>query len=55
MGPRTDVRLLASAAYGNYMATTREHFAEVAISTRDNAIRRPTAIMTEPLNAGGET
>lgn len=29
--------------------TKREHFAEVAISTRANAIRRPTALMTEPL------
>lgn len=30
--------------------TQREHFAEVAISTRDNAVRRPeTALRTEPL------
>ena len=29
--------------------TTREHFAEVAISTRDNAIRRETSLMQEPL------
>jgi acetyl-CoA acetyltransferase len=29
--------------------TTRDHFAEVAISTRDNAIRRPTALMRKPL------
>jgi acetyl-CoA acetyltransferase len=29
--------------------TTREHFAEVAISTRANAVRRETALMREPL------
>lgn len=29
--------------------TTREHFCEVAMSTRDNATRRPTALMREPL------
>jgi acetyl-CoA acetyltransferase len=29
--------------------TTREHLAEVAISQRENAIRRPTAIRKEPL------
>jgi acetyl-CoA acetyltransferase len=29
--------------------TRREHFAEVAISTRANAIRRPTSLQTEPL------
>jgi acetyl-CoA acetyltransferase len=29
--------------------TTREHFAHVCISQRDNAIRRPTALMREPL------
>ena len=29
--------------------TTREQFAEVAISTRANAVRRPTALMREPL------
>lgn len=29
--------------------TTREHFAEVAISTRANALRRPSAIMRTPL------
>ncbi len=29
--------------------TTREHFCEVALSTRANAIRRPTALMQEPL------
>ena len=29
--------------------TQREHFAEIAISTRANAIRRPTALRTEPL------
>ena len=29
--------------------TTREHFCEVAISTRANAIRRPTSLMQEPL------
>ncbi len=29
--------------------TTREHFCEVALSTRANAVRRPTALMREPL------
>ena len=29
--------------------TTREHFAEVAISTRSNAVTRPTALMRTPL------
>jgi acetyl-CoA acetyltransferase len=29
--------------------TTRDHLAEVAISTRNNAIRRPTSLMQEPL------
>ena len=33
--------------------TKREHFAEIAISTRDNAIRRPKALMNEPIDAGG--
>jgi acetyl-CoA acetyltransferase len=29
--------------------TSRDHFCEVAISTRNNAIRRPTALMKQPL------
>ncbi len=29
--------------------TKREHFCEVAISTRNNAIRRPTSLMQDPL------
>jgi len=29
--------------------TTREHFAEVAISQRENAIKRPTSLQREPL------
>jgi acetyl-CoA acetyltransferase len=29
--------------------TTREHLCEVALSTRANAVRRPTALMQEPL------
>ena len=29
--------------------TTRDHLAEVAISTRNNAIRRPTSLMQDPL------
>jgi acetyl-CoA acetyltransferase len=29
--------------------TQREHFAEIAISQRENAIRRPTSLRTEPL------
>jgi acetyl-CoA acetyltransferase len=48
MGPGQMFALLARRHMELY-GTTREHFAEVAISTRDNAIRRPTAIMTEPL------
>ena len=31
--------------------TTREHFFEVARSTRDNATRRPSALMRQPLTA----
>jgi acetyl-CoA acetyltransferase len=30
--------------------TRREHFAEVAISQRENAIKRPTSLRTEPLS-----
>jgi acetyl-CoA acetyltransferase len=29
--------------------TTREHFCEVAVSTRNNAIRRPTSLQKDPL------
>jgi acetyl-CoA acetyltransferase len=29
--------------------TTREHFAQICISQRDNAIRRPTSLMRQPL------
>jgi acetyl-CoA acetyltransferase len=29
--------------------TTRDHFAEICMTQRDNAIRRPSSVMTEPL------
>ena len=32
--------------------TKREHFAEIAISQRENAIRRPTSIQRRPLSLG---
>jgi acetyl-CoA acetyltransferase len=48
MGPGQMFAVLAQRHMHLY-GTTREHFAEVAISTRANAIRRPTALMREPL------
>ena len=48
MGPGQMFAVLAQRHMHLY-GTTREHFCEVAISTRDNAIRRPTSLMQEPL------
>jgi acetyl-CoA acetyltransferase len=48
MGPGQMFAVLAQRHMHLY-GTTREHFCEVAISTRNNAIRRPTALMREPL------
>jgi acetyl-CoA acetyltransferase len=48
VGPGQMFALLAQRHMHLY-GTKREHFAEVAISTRANAIRRPTSIMREPL------
>ncbi len=48
MAPGQLFALLASRHMHEY-GTTREHFAEVAISTRANAVRRETALMREPL------
>ena len=47
-GPGQMFGLLARRHMHQY-GTKREHFAEVAISTRDNAIRRSTSIMRTPL------
>jgi acetyl-CoA acetyltransferase len=48
MGPGQMFAVLATRHMHLY-GTTREHFAEVAMSTRANAVRRPTALMREPL------
>lgn len=40
---------LAARRHMHLYGTTREHFAEVAISTRANAVRRPGALMQQPL------
>ena len=48
MGPGQMFAVLAQRHMHRY-GTTREHFAEVVISTRANAVRRPTALMREPL------
>jgi acetyl-CoA acetyltransferase len=48
MGPGQMFAVLAQRHMFLY-GTKREHFAEVAISTRANAVRRPTALMREPL------
>jgi acetyl-CoA acetyltransferase len=48
MGPGQMFAVLAQRHMHLY-GTKREHFAEVAISTRANAVRRPTALMREPL------
>jgi acetyl-CoA acetyltransferase len=48
MGPGQMFAVLAMRHMHLY-GTTRDHLAEVAMSTRANAIRRPTALMREPL------
>jgi acetyl-CoA acetyltransferase len=48
MGPGQMFAVLAQRHMHLY-GTQREHFAEVAISTRENAIRRSTSLMKEPL------
>jgi acetyl-CoA acetyltransferase len=48
MGPGQMFAVLAQRHMHLY-GTKREHLAEVAISTRANAVRRPTALMREPL------
>jgi acetyl-CoA acetyltransferase len=40
---------LVARRHMHEFGTTREHFAEVAISTRANAVRRETALMRDPL------
>jgi acetyl-CoA acetyltransferase len=48
MGPVQMFALLTTRHFQEY-GTTREHLAEVAISTRNNAIRRPGAMMRSEL------
>jgi acetyl-CoA acetyltransferase len=48
MGPGQMFAVLAQRHMHLY-GTTRDHFCEIAMSTRANAIRRPTALMREPL------
>jgi acetyl-CoA acetyltransferase len=48
MGPGQMFAVLAQRHMYLY-GTTREHFCEVAMSTRANAVRRPTSLMQEPL------
>lgn len=48
LSPGHSFALLAQRHMHLY-GTKREHFAEVCISQRDNAIKRPTALRTEPL------
>jgi acetyl-CoA acetyltransferase len=48
MGPGQMFAVIAQRHMHLY-GTRREHFAEVAMSTRANAIRRPTALMQQPL------
>jgi acetyl-CoA acetyltransferase len=48
LGPGQAFAMLARRHMHLY-GTRREHFAEVALSSRANAIRRPTSIMREPL------
>jgi acetyl-CoA acetyltransferase len=52
MGPGQMFAVLAQRHMHRY-GTTREHLAEVAISTRANAVRRPTSLMREPLDLDG--
>jgi acetyl-CoA acetyltransferase len=48
MGPGQMFAVLAQRHMHLY-GTTRDHFCDVAISTRNNAIRRSTSLMQEPL------
>jgi len=48
LGPGHAAALIAKRHMHQY-GTKREHFAEIAISTRDNATRRPKAIKKTPL------
>jgi acetyl-CoA acetyltransferase len=48
LSPGHSFALLAQRHMHLY-GTKREHFAEVCISQRDNAIKRPTALRTDPL------
>jgi acetyl-CoA acetyltransferase len=48
LGPGHAAAMIAQRHMHLY-GTKREHFAEVCISTRDNAIRQPTALMKTPL------
>jgi acetyl-CoA acetyltransferase len=48
LSPGHSFALLAQRHMHLY-GTKREHFAEVCISQRDNAIKRPTSLRTEPL------
>jgi acetyl-CoA acetyltransferase len=48
MGPGQMFAVLAQRHMHLY-GTTRDHFCEVAISTRDNAVRRESALMRTPL------
>ncbi|MDA8044361.1 MAG: thiolase [Actinomycetota bacterium] len=49
LGPGHAAALIARRHMHLY-GTEREHFAEVCITSRDNAIRRPTALQTTPLS-----
>jgi acetyl-CoA acetyltransferase len=48
LGPGHAAALISQRHMYKY-GTKREHFAEIAISTRDNATRRPKALMKSPL------
>jgi acetyl-CoA acetyltransferase len=48
VGPGQAMSLIAQRHMHRY-GTKREHFAEVAISTRENAVKRPTAMQRTPL------
>ena len=48
LGPGHAAAMIARRHMHLY-GTKREHFAEVAISSRENAMRRPTALQTSPL------
>ena len=48
LGPGHAAALIAERHMHKY-GTQREHFAEIAISTRDNATRRPKALMKSPM------